>query len=84
MYHLSALKSLSAVWILCTTHRMCASLYVRLQAALSSQLVLQEVSVVRRRDEVVAEWLAHVLVQFTVLRFKYGALLGAQVHLETI
>lgn len=31
-----------------------------------------------------AEWLAHVLVKLLVLRFEYGALLGAQVHLEAI
>jgi len=51
-----------------------SSLDVCLQAALSPQLVLQEVGVVRGGDEVVAERLAHVLVELPVLGFKYGAL----------
>ncbi|TNN68542.1 hypothetical protein EYF80_021188 [Liparis tanakae] len=44
------------------------------RAALTPQLVLQEVGVVRGGDEVVAERLAHVLVELPVLGFKYGAL----------
>lgn len=51
------------------------SLDVCLQAAVSSQLVLQQVGVVRGGDEVVAERLAHVLVELSVLRFENGALL---------
>lgn len=31
-----------------------------------------------------AERLTHVLVKVLMLRFEYGALLGAQVHLEAI
>ncbi len=60
------------------------SLDVRLQAAVSSELVLQEVGVVWGGDEVVAKRLAHVLVKLSMLRIKYGALLWAEVHLEAI
>lgn len=48
---------------------------VGLLAAVSSQLVLQQVRVVRGGDEVVAERSAHVLVKLPVLRPEYGAVL---------
>ena len=67
-----------------TEYWVVPSLDVSLQAAVSSQLVLQQVGVVRGGDEVVAERLAHVLVELSVLRFENGALLWAEVHLEAI
>lgn len=60
------------------------SLDVCLQAAMTSQLILHEIGIVGRRDEVVAERLAHILVKLPELRFEYGAFLRAEVHLEAI
>ena len=59
-------------------------LYVRLQAALPPELVLQQVCVMGGGEEVVAEWLAHVLVEVLVLHVEDGALLRAQVQLEAV
>lgn len=49
------------------------SLDVGLQAAVATQLILQEIGIVGGRDEVVAERLAHILMELVELRFKYGA-----------
>lgn len=57
---------------------------VALDAAVASELILYQVGVVGGGDEVVAEWLAHVLPQPPVLGVEDGALQGAEVHEEPI
>lgn len=46
---------------------------VSLHTALSSELVLHEICVVRGRDEVMAQWLAHVLKDTPPLWVEDGA-----------
>lgn len=57
---------------------------VAFDAALTPDLVLYQVGVVRGGDEVVAERLGHVLPQSPVLRIEDGALRGAEVHEEPV
>ena len=59
-------------------------LYVCLQAALAPELVLQQVGIVGGGEEVVAERLAHVLVEVLVGGVEDGALLGTQIQLEAV
>ncbi len=55
-------------------------LYVRLSAAGSFELVLQQVCVVRGGDEVMVERLVHVLVNTFMSRVKDQPLRLVQVH----
>lgn len=57
---------------------------VGLKAALASQLVLHQVGVVRGGNEIVAERLAHILVETQTVGFENRTLRGAQVHLEAV
>lgn len=57
---------------------------VRLRAAVSGQLVLGEVGVVRGRDKVVSQRLPHVLVNSGVVRVENAVLLRQHVHGESI
>lgn len=57
---------------------------VALDAAVAPDLVLYQVGVVGGGDEVMAEWLVHVLPQCPVLGIEDGALHGAEVHEEPI
>lgn len=57
---------------------------VRLRAAVSSQLVLGEVGVVRGRDEVVSQRSPHVLVHSGVVRVENTVLLRQHVHGESV
>lgn len=57
---------------------------VALNAALASDLVLNQVGIVGGGDEVVAERLAHVLPQCLVPGVEDGALRGAEVHEEPV
>lgn len=61
-----------------------ALLDISLHAARSFQLVLQQIGVMGRGDEIVTQRLAHVLVEALVLCVKDGALRRAQVHQEAI
>lgn len=57
---------------------------VRLRAAVSGQLVLGEVGVVRGRDEVVSQRPSHVLVNSGVVRVEGAVLLRQHVHGESV
>lgn len=57
---------------------------VRLRAAVSGQLVLGEVGVVRGRDEVVSQRPSHVLVNSGVVRVESAVLLRQHVHGESV
>ena len=57
---------------------------VRLCAAGPSQLVLSEVGVVGGGDEVVCQWVFHVLVNPSMFRVQHTVLLRQHVHGETI
>lgn len=57
---------------------------VRLCAAAPSQLVLSEVGVVGRGDEVVGQWVIHVLVNPCMVRVKHTVLLRQHVHGKAI
>lgn len=61
-----------------------ALLNVSFHAAGPPQLVFQQVGVMGRGDEVVAQGLAHILVEVLVLRIEDGALWRTQVHQEAI
>lgn len=53
---------------------------IPLHTAVSSELVFHKVRVVGGGDEVMAQGLAHVLVNAPTLRVKDGALIRAKVH----
>lgn len=57
---------------------------VWLCAAVSSQLVLSEVGVVGGRDEVVCQWVFHVLVNPSMFRVDYTVLLRQHVNGESV
>lgn len=57
---------------------------VRLRAAVSRQLVLGEVGVVRGRDEVVCQRAPHVLVNSRVVGVENTVLPGQHVHGESV
>lgn len=57
---------------------------VSLHTALSSELVLHQVGVVGRWDEIMTEWLSHVLKDPPLLWVKNGAFSWAEVHQKAI
>lgn len=68
------------------SHHVCKSVLpdVRLRAAVSRQLVLGEVGVVRGRDEVVCQRAPHVLVNSRVVGVEHRVLPGQHVHGESV